>query len=57
MGESSALNSVSSGAQRATGFSIQTTADIYAHLHLADLRDALRAVEEKRANRVGGNEP
>ncbi len=37
--------------------SIQTTADIYAHLDLADLRDTLRAVEEKRANRGGEGEP
>jgi len=31
--------------------SIQTTADIYAHLDIADLRDALRVVAERRAER------
>jgi integrase len=31
--------------------SIQTTADIYAHLDIADLRDALRIVAERRAER------
>jgi integrase len=49
---SSATRATSKAAQVFAGHeSIQTTADIYAHFDLADLREALQLVAERRSER------